>query len=90
MRALIEAGIEIDVYSMYPLDSGMWDYSLETLNEDALSRDKIHHLSLAQSLSKAGPFPAKRVGTYLRDVVAACASASRYGTSASNPIGTLK
>lgn len=79
MRALIEAGIEIDVFSMYPLDSGMWDYSLHTLNEDVLSRDKIHHLSLAQSLSKAGPFPARKVGTYLRDAIAASVSATRYG-----------
>jgi glycosyltransferase involved in cell wall biosynthesis len=79
MRALIEAGIEIDVYSMYPLDSDMWDYSLETLNEDVLSRDKIHHMSLAQSLKKARPFPARKVGTYWRDVIAAGVSASRYG-----------
>lgn len=79
MRALIEAGIEIDVFSMYPLDSSMWDYSLHTLNEDVLARNKIHHLSLAQSLRKASPFPAKKFGTYFRDMIAASTSATRHG-----------
>ncbi len=39
MRALIEAGIEIDVFPIYPLDESMWDYSPGTLNEEVLSRE---------------------------------------------------
>lgn len=79
MRALIEAGIDIDVFPIYPLDASMWDYSLDTLNEDVLSRDKIHHLSFGQALKTARPFPVKKVGTYLRDVAATSSSALRYG-----------
>ncbi len=81
MRALIEAGIEIDVFPIYPLDESMWDYSLGTLNEDVLSRDKIHHLGLAQSLKTLRPYPFRKVGTYVKDVAAASLSAARYGAA---------
>ena len=46
----------------------MWDYSLDTLNEEVLPRDRIHHLSLAQSLKTLRPYPSKKLATYLRDV----------------------
>ena len=80
MRALIEAGIEIDVFPIYPLDESMWDYSLDnTLNEDVLSRDKIHHLGLAKSLKTLRPYPFTKLGTYMKDVAAASFAAARYG-----------
>ncbi|MEK6282922.1 MAG: glycosyltransferase family 4 protein [Acidobacteriota bacterium] len=79
MRGLVEAGIDIDVFPIYPLDSSMWDYSLDTLNEQVLTRDKIHHLSLAQALKTARPYPVRKMGTYLRDVAATSGSAIRYG-----------
>src|SRR5687767_11230449 len=81
MRALIEAGIEIDVFPIYPLDESMWDYSLGTLNEEVLSREKIHHLSLTQSLKTLRPYPFTKVGTYVKDVAAASLSAARYGAA---------
>jgi colanic acid/amylovoran biosynthesis glycosyltransferase len=81
MRALIEAGIEIDVFPIYPLDESMWDYSLGTLNEQVLSREKIHHLSLAQSLKTLRPYPFTKVGTYLKDVAATSLAAARYGAA---------
>jgi colanic acid/amylovoran biosynthesis glycosyltransferase len=81
MRALIEAGIDIDVFPIYPLDESMWHYSLGTLNEEVLSRDKIHHLSLAQSVKTLRPYPLKKVATYVRDVTATSLSAARYGAA---------
>lgn len=81
MRALIEAGIEIDVFPIYPLDESMWDYSLGTLNDEVLSRDKIHHLSLAESLKTLRPYPLKKFATYTRDIAAANLSAIRYGAA---------
>ncbi len=81
MRALIEAGIEIDVFPIYPLDESMWDYSLGTLNEDILSRDKIHHLGLAQSLKTLRPYPFAKLGTYVKDVAATSLAAVRYGAA---------
>jgi glycosyltransferase involved in cell wall biosynthesis len=79
MRALIEAGIDVDVFPIYPLDASMWDYCLDTLNEDVLSRDKFHHLSFIDVLKTARPYRVRGVGTYLRDVVATSSSAIRYG-----------
>jgi len=81
MRALIEAGIDIDVFPIYPLDESMWDYSLGTLNKEILSRDKIHHLRLAQSVKALRPYPVKKFATYARDVAAANLSAARYGAA---------
>lgn len=79
MRALIEAGIDIDVFPIYPLDESMWDYSLDTLSDQVLSRDKIHHLSFGQALKTARPYPVRKVGAYLRDVAATSSSSVRYG-----------
>ena len=79
MRALIEAGIDVDVFPIYPLDASMWDYSLDTLNEEVLPRNKFHHLGLAEALRTARPYPLRKMGTYLRDFVATGGSAIRYG-----------
>jgi colanic acid/amylovoran biosynthesis glycosyltransferase len=79
MRALIDAGIDLDVFPIYPLDEKMWDYSLDTLNEQVLSRDKIHHLGLFESLKSLKPYPPKKIGRYVRDVTATSVAASRYG-----------
>jgi len=68
MRALLEAGIEIDVFPIYPLDSSLWGYSNDTPDDDVLSRDRIHHLSHLEGLKMPGPYPARKLGVYLRDV----------------------
>ncbi|MFN2491864.1 MAG: glycosyltransferase family 4 protein [Pyrinomonadaceae bacterium] len=79
MRALLEAGIDVDIFPIYPLDSSMWQYSVDTLHQQVFSGKKIHHLSLAQSLMAARPYPWKKFGTYLRDAAATTTSAARYG-----------
>lgn len=81
MRALLEAGMDIDVFPIYPLDSSLWGYSHDTPNEEVLSRAKIHHLSLAESLKMARPYPARKLGTYLLDVASTGVSAGRYGVA---------
>ena len=82
MRGLIEAGIDVDVFPIYPLDSSMWKYSLDVLNEEVLPREKIHHLNLAQVLRTSKPYPVRRLGTYLRDGAALNRAAVRYGVGA--------
>ncbi|MGQ0763394.1 MAG: glycosyltransferase family 4 protein [Acidobacteriota bacterium] len=79
VRGLIEAGIDVDVFPIYPLDSSMWKYSLDALNEEVLPREKIHHLNLAQVLKSSRPYPVRSVGTYLRDAAAFNRAAMRYG-----------
>jgi glycosyltransferase involved in cell wall biosynthesis len=82
MRALLAAGIEIDVFPIYPLDSSLWGYSNDRPDEEVLSRDQIHHLSHSESLKMPGPYPARKLGAYLRDVASTGASAARYGVTA--------
>ncbi|HKO98110.1 MAG TPA: glycosyltransferase [Pyrinomonadaceae bacterium] len=79
MRALLEAGVEIDVFPIYPLDSSMWDYSHGTLNEEVLSRDKIHHLGLAEALLAMRPYPVKKLATFIRDLAVTTTAAIKYG-----------
>ncbi len=79
MRGLLEAGIEIDIFPIYPLDSAMWGYSLGILNDKVLPRNRIHHISLPGSLSRARSFPTGKVNTFLRDLGAVSASAVKFG-----------
>jgi glycosyltransferase involved in cell wall biosynthesis len=44
MRGLIDAGAEIDVFPIYPLDPVQWRYVPDILNETVLPRIKVHHL----------------------------------------------
>ena len=81
MRALLKAGMEIDVFPIYPLDASLWGYSDDTGAEEVLFRDRIHHLSLADGLKTLRPYPAKKINTFLQDAVSAGASAARYGVA---------
>jgi glycosyltransferase involved in cell wall biosynthesis len=82
MRGLIDAGIEVDVFPIYPLDPAMWQYSLGLLDETVLPRERVHHLSLPQALRGARAWPPHRAATALRDATAVTASALRYGSMA--------
>ena len=82
MRALLHAGIEIDVFPIYPLDPSLWGYSNDAADEDVLSRDRIHHLSHFAGLKMPGPYPVRKLSSYLRDVASTGASAARYGVAA--------
>jgi glycosyltransferase involved in cell wall biosynthesis len=79
MRALLEAGVDVDVFPIYPLDSSMWQYSLDALNEEVLPRNTIHHLSLAHAVKTARPYPMRKLRTYLREGAAINRAALRYG-----------
>ena len=79
LRGLIEAGIEVEVFPIYPLDADMWKYSLALLDETVLPRERVHHLTLPQALRAARPWPLQRAATALRDATAVTASALRFG-----------
>ena len=81
MRALLDAGIEIDIFSIYPLDAGQWRFALDILGEDVLPRDRVHHAGVGRSLAGARRLPASRVGTLAGDSAAILASATRYGAT---------
>src|SRR5215471_14213304 len=65
MRALLESGFDIDIFSFYPLDTTLWRYVPDILNEQLLSRNKIYHISFAQSLRSLRPWPFRKTGAFL-------------------------
>jgi glycosyltransferase involved in cell wall biosynthesis len=84
MRPLLNAGIEIDIFPIYPLNSSLWRYVPDILNENVLPRDKVHHISFGQILRCARKWPEGRLCTFLQDIGAISASALRYGVG---PLG---
>jgi colanic acid/amylovoran biosynthesis glycosyltransferase len=76
MRALLEAGVDIDVFSIAPLDESLWKHSLALLGPEHLSRDRVHHLRLGATgpgLAWLGDRTARH------DARAILASARQYG-----------
>ena len=79
MRALLEAGIELDIFPLYPLDPEFWRYVPDILNERILARDRVHHLDLVQTISFKGLSSPRQVGRFVRDTSAIRASALSFG-----------
>lgn len=79
MRGLIEAGLEIDVFPIYPLESDFWRYIPEILNERVLPRTRIHHLGTAAMLKSVRPWPAGKARRFLKESVAIARSSLRFG-----------
>src|SRR5205807_2800969 len=53
MRALIEAGVDVEIFAIYPLDSAMWRYSSDLVSDGTLPPDRLHHLGVTESLGRA-------------------------------------
>src|ERR1041384_5120617 len=80
MRSLLEAGVEIDVFPLYPLGRRMWRYAQPLLDAAVLPRERVHHLGFAQSLGRLVASPPRRgLSRFLRDAGAVSAAALRYG-----------
>ena len=79
LRALIAAGVEVDVFAIYPLDAAMWRYNLGLLSEDVLPRTRVHHLTLPETLGALPWIMGRDARTWLRDAAAVTTSALRYG-----------
>jgi glycosyltransferase involved in cell wall biosynthesis len=81
MRALAAAGIDLDIFPIYPLDPTLWRYSLGLLGEDVVPRARVHHLGLLQSLARTRPWRPRELGTVLRAAAAVGAAALPYGAA---------
>ena len=79
VRALLEAGFDIDIFPIYPLEPALWRYVPDCLGEDVLPRSRIHHIGFNQVLRSAKLIPSEKYGTFLRDTAAISASAARFG-----------
>lgn len=66
MRALLDAGFEIDIFPLHPLDPAMWRFVPAILSPAVLPRERVHHLAASRFGGHARPRPA-RVARLLRD-----------------------
>ncbi|HWC72349.1 MAG TPA: glycosyltransferase family 4 protein [Gemmatimonadales bacterium] len=53
MRALVEAGVELEVFVIGPLDASMWSNTLDLLGPQHLPRNRVHHLTIPASIVPA-------------------------------------
>jgi glycosyltransferase involved in cell wall biosynthesis len=79
IRPLLEAGIEIDIFPIYPLDPLLWKFVPDILGEDFLPRNKVHHLDLARDLRYTSLISLPKLQTFLKDTFRITASALRFG-----------
>lgn len=79
VRALLEAGFNIDIFSIYPIEPALWRYVPDCLGEDILPRNKVHHIGFDQVFRSAKLMPSEKFGTFMRDTAAISASAARFG-----------
>ena len=82
MRALLEAGVEIDVFPGMPLDASLTRYRLELLDESVLPAERLHHIGLWESVASLRPWPLRKAGGFLRDAARICLASARYGPAA--------
>src|SRR5512134_573947 len=75
MSALIAAGIEVDVFPIYPLEAGNWSQGSDIAG-DAIPPDHVHNIGIGESLRTRPP---RGLGRLTRDAVAIGASAARFG-----------
>ena len=78
MRGLINAGVDVDIFPFYPLEPDLWRYVPQILSDVVLPRNKIHHMTLTESLRHAG-WPDKKLLTFSHDIVPICLSAAKFG-----------
>ena len=79
IRGLLESGIEIDIYPIYPLDNRLWGYVPEILNEDSFPRSRVHHITLKESLISTTIAALLKPTVYTNDLVSILFSAANYG-----------
>jgi glycosyltransferase involved in cell wall biosynthesis len=76
---LIEAGAEIDVFAVAPLDEKMWQHSIGLLGPTQLPPDRVHHLGLAESLRGVRRVRPSRMPLGWSDAVRILPAAARFG-----------
>ena len=79
MRALLEAGIELDVFPLAPLDPRLWEYGLDILGDDLLPKSHVHHIGFFDACVRAKPWRGRGLGTVLHEALAVGAAAARFG-----------
>jgi len=79
IRGLIEAGIDIDVFPIYPLHPTLWRYVPDLLNENVLPRNRVHHITIRECLRSARFWPPRKLSLFVRDTMSISATAITSG-----------
>jgi glycosyltransferase involved in cell wall biosynthesis len=79
MRGLIEAGIDVEIFPIYPLEPDLWKDVPDILNEKILPRNKVHHISFKQCVPMTHLWFRKNTARLIADSAFIGASAIRYG-----------
>jgi glycosyltransferase involved in cell wall biosynthesis len=82
VRGLQEAGIQVDVFSMYPLDSSLWKWMPDILGDDVFPRYRVHHAPLRECLLSLGNRTGFRFSRFVADTAAVGFSALPFGPTA--------
>lgn len=80
IRGLLENGIDIDIFPIYSVDLNLWQYVPKILNENNLSRSKVHNISIKQSLVPALRIYPKNVFV-IKEIYSILYSATKFGFS---------
>ena len=82
MRALLEAGVTVDIFPFYPPDAALWHHVPDLLSERVLPRERIHHLGLGTTLAPPRADALPKVPRFLHDAIRIGGAAVRYGVGA--------
>jgi colanic acid/amylovoran biosynthesis glycosyltransferase len=80
MRALIDAGIDLDIFAFYPLEPDLWRYVPQILAEDVLPRNRVRHISLTESFRYALR-SIEKLRIFFKNALPICRSAAHFGPS---------
>ncbi len=79
IRPLVEAGIEVDLFPIYPLDPLLWKLVPDILAEDFLPRNRVHHLDFPRDLRCLARIPLSALPIFVHDAMRITASGMRFG-----------
>jgi colanic acid/amylovoran biosynthesis glycosyltransferase len=82
MRALLEAGVAVDIFPFYPPDALLWRYVPDLLSERVLPRERIHYVGLGATLAPPRGDALRRVPRFMHDAIRIGGAALRYGVDA--------
>jgi glycosyltransferase involved in cell wall biosynthesis len=79
VRGLIDAGVEVEIFPLYPLDDTLWRYVPGFLDERVLPRERVHHVGVLSASARRGPRIAEADRRFREDAWAAAREALSGG-----------
>lgn len=79
MHALLRAGIELEIFSIYPRDDAMWARSLDAQLGDGRLRERTHHIAVSRAVAGSLGTFARHPLSCARQAGTVLAASARYG-----------